>query len=128
MGLPVVAIDRATGENERLMRTDMMNDMAEMLEATGQGRARTTTLVPRHGHPRNGARMGRDPKTSVLNAHSQCGPHNVFADGSGMVSSGCQNPSLTYMALTAARRRLPRRAQARQSVTSGGTDGRPQAM
>jgi len=49
------------------------------------------------------ARMGRDPKTSVLNAHNQAhDAKNLFiTDGSCMVSSACQNPSLTYMALTA---------------------------
>ena len=105
-GLPVVAIDCATGENERLMRTDMMNDMAEMLEATGVKNVRVydNTSFPGMGiHEMGTARMGRDPKTSVLNAHSQVWDcTNVFVtDGSGMVSSGCQNPSLTYMALTA---------------------------
>ncbi len=105
-GLPVVAIDCATGENERLMRADMMNDMAEMLEATGVKNVRVydNTSFPGMGiHEMGTARMGRDPKTSVLNAHSQVWDcTNVFVtDGSGMVSSGCQNPSLTYMALTA---------------------------
>jgi choline dehydrogenase-like flavoprotein len=105
-GLPVVAIDCATGENERLMRPDMMNDMAEMLEATGVKNVRVydNTSFPGMGiHEMGTARMGRDPKTSVLNAHSQVWDcTNVFVtDGSGMVSSGCQNPSLTYMALTA---------------------------
>ena len=105
-GLPVVAIDCATGENERLMRTDMMNDMAEMLEATGVKDVRVydNTSFPGMGiHEMGTARMGRDPKTSVLNAHSQVWDcTNVFVtDGSGMASSGCQNPSLTYMALTA---------------------------
>jgi choline dehydrogenase-like flavoprotein len=105
-GLPVVSIDCATGENERLMRTDMMNDMAEMLEATGVKDVRVydNTSFPGMGiHEMGTARMGRDPKTSVLNAHSQVWDcTNVFVtDGSGMVSSGCQNPSLTYMALTA---------------------------
>jgi len=105
-GLPVVAIDCATGENERLMRADMMNDMAEMLEATGVKDVRVydNTSFPGMGiHEMGTARMGRDPKTSVLNAHSQvwdC-PNVFVTDGSGMVSSGCQNPSLTYMALTA---------------------------
>ena len=105
-GLPVVSIDCATGENERLMRTDMMNDMAEMLEATGVKDVRVydNTSFPGMGiHEMGTARMGRDAKTSVLNAHSQVWDcTNVFVtDGSGMVSSGCQNPSLTYMALTA---------------------------
>ena len=55
-GLPVLAIDCATGENERLMRRDMMNDMAEMLEAAGvKRRARVRQrLFPGHGHPRDG--------------------------------------------------------------------------
>jgi len=105
-GLPVVAIDCATGENERLMRPDMMNDMAEMLEATGVKNVRTYDNISFPGmgiHEMGTARMGRDPKTSVLNPHSQVWDcTNVFVtDGSGMVSSGCQNPSLTYMALTA---------------------------
>ena len=105
-GLPVLAIDCATGENERLMRKDMMADMAEMLEAAG------ATMVETHDqgyHPGMGihemgtARMGRDPKSSVLNGHNQVwDAQNVFVtDGACMVSSACQNPSLTYMALTA---------------------------
>jgi choline dehydrogenase-like flavoprotein len=105
-GLPVLAIDCATGENERLMRVDMMNDMAEMLEATGVKDVRVydNGYFPGMGiHEMGTARMGRDPKTAVLNGHNQvwdCA--NVFVtDGACMTSSGCQNPSLTYMALTA---------------------------
>ncbi len=105
-GLPILAIDCATGENERLMRRDMMNDMAEMLEATGVKDVRVfdNGYFPGMGiHEMGTARMGRDPKTSVLNAHNQVWDcTNVFVtDGSGMASAGCQNPSLTYMALTA---------------------------
>jgi choline dehydrogenase-like flavoprotein len=105
-GLPVIAIDCATGENERLMRRDMMNDMAEMLEAAGvrEVRVADSGYFPGMGiHEMGTARMGRDPKTSVLNAHNQVWDClNVFVtDGSCMTSSGCQNPSLTYMALTA---------------------------
>jgi choline dehydrogenase-like flavoprotein len=105
-GLPVLAIDCATGENERLMRRDMMNDMAEMLEASGVREVRVfdNGYYPGMGiHEMGTARMGRDSKTSVLNAHNQVWDcHNVFVtDGSCMVSAGCQNPSLTYMALTA---------------------------
>jgi choline dehydrogenase-like flavoprotein len=105
-GLPVVAIDCATGENERLMRTDMMNDMAEMLEATGVKNVRVydNTSFPGMGiHEMGTARMGRDPKTSVLNGRNQvwdC-PNVFVTDGACMPSSACQNPSLTYMALTA---------------------------
>jgi choline dehydrogenase-like flavoprotein len=105
-GLPVLAIDCATGENERLMRVDMMNDMAEMLEAAG---VKDVRVFDNGYHPGMGihemgtARMGRDPKTSVLNGHNQVWDcMNVFVtDGSGMTSAACQNPSLTYMALTA---------------------------
>jgi len=105
-GLPVLAIDCATGENERLMRRDMMNDMAEMLEATGVKDVRTfdNRYFPGMGiHEMGTARMGRDPKTSVLNAHNQVwdAPNVFVTDGACMTSAACQNPSLTYMALTA---------------------------
>ncbi|HKH73395.1 MAG TPA: GMC family oxidoreductase [Vicinamibacterales bacterium] len=105
-GLPVLAIDCATGENERLMRRDMMNDMAEMLEAAGATNVSVydNDYAPGMGiHEMGTARMGRDPKTSVLNGRNQVWDcHNVFVtDGSCMTSSACQNPSLTYMALTA---------------------------
>jgi choline dehydrogenase-like flavoprotein len=105
-GLPVLAIDCATGENERLMRRDMMNDMAEMLEATGVREVRVfdNGYFPGMGiHEMGTARMGRDSNSSVLNAHNQvwdC-PNVFVTDGSCMTSAGCQNPSLTYMALTA---------------------------
>ena len=104
--LPVLAIDCATGENERLMRRDMMNDMAEMLETAGVREVRVydNGYFPGMGiHEMGTARMGRDPKTSVLNARSQVwdAPNVFVTDGSCMTSSGCQNPSLTYMALTA---------------------------
>ncbi|MFN8059509.1 MAG: GMC family oxidoreductase [Vicinamibacterales bacterium] len=105
-GLPVLAIDCATGENERLMRRDMMNDMAEMLETAGVREVRVydNGYYPGMGiHEMGTARMGRDAKTSVLNAHNQvwdC-PNVFVTDGSCMTSAGCQNPSLTYMALTA---------------------------
>jgi choline dehydrogenase-like flavoprotein len=105
-GLPVLAIDCATGENERLMRRDMMNDMAEMLEASGvrEVRVNDNGSFPGMGiHEMGTARMGRDPKTSVLNAHNQVWDClNLFVtDGSFMTSSACHNPSLGYMAFTA---------------------------
>ena len=105
-GMPVLAIDCATGENERLMRRDMMNDMAEMLEAAGATSVSVydNDYAPGMGiHEMGTARMGRDPKTSVLNGRNQVWDcQNVFVtDGSCMTSSACQNPSLTYMALTA---------------------------
>ena len=105
-GLPVLAIDCATGENERLMRMDMMNDMAEMLEEAGVKNVRVNDngYFPGMGiHEMGTARMGRDPKTSVLNSHNQvwdC-PNVFVTDGSFMTSAACHNPSLGYMAFTA---------------------------
>jgi choline dehydrogenase-like flavoprotein len=105
-GLPVLKIDCATGENEHLMRKDMMADMAEILEQTGVTHVKTydNGYFPGMGiHEMGTARMGRDPKTSVLNQWNQVwdAPNVFVTDGSCMVSSACQNPSLTYMALTA---------------------------
>ncbi|HUF66650.1 MAG TPA: GMC family oxidoreductase [Gemmatimonadaceae bacterium] len=105
-GLPVLKIDCAIGENEHLMRRDMMNDMAEMLEQCGvkDVSAFEREYFPGMGiHEMGTARMGRDRRTSVLNRWNQVWDAlNVFVtDGSGMVSAACQNPSLTYMALTA---------------------------
>jgi len=105
-GLPVVKIDCATGENERLMRKDMIADMGDMLESCGVKSVNTydAEYFPGMGiHEMGTARMGRDPKTSVLNQWNQVwDAPNVFAtDGSCMTSAACQNPSLTYMALTA---------------------------
>jgi choline dehydrogenase-like flavoprotein len=105
-GLPVLKIDCATRENERLMRRDMMADMADMLEQTGVKNVHTydAEYFPGMGiHEMGTARMGRDPKTSVLNAHNQVwdAPNVFVTDGACMTSAACQNPSLTYMALTA---------------------------
>jgi hypothetical protein len=105
-GLPVLKIDCATGENERLMRRDMIADMAEMLEQAGAKMVTTydSGYFPGMGiHEMGTARMGRDPNTSVLNAHNQVwdAPNVFVTDGACMTSSACQNPSLTYMAITA---------------------------
>jgi choline dehydrogenase-like flavoprotein len=105
-GLPVLRIDCATGENERLMRKDMRADMAEMLETTGVKNVETYDegYFPGMGiHEMGTARMGRDPKTSVLNQWNQVwdAPNVFVTDGACMTSAACQNPSLTYMALTA---------------------------
>jgi choline dehydrogenase-like flavoprotein len=104
--LPVIKIDCATGENERLMRRDMINDMAETLEQSGVKEVHPYDgeYFPGMGiHEMGTARMGRDPKTSVLNEWNQVwdAPNVFVTDGSGMASSACVNPSLTYMALTA---------------------------
>ena len=88
------------------MRRDMMSDMAEMLEATGVKDVRTfdNGYFPGMGiHEMGTARMGREAKTSVLNSHNQLwdAPNVFVTDGACMTSAACQNPSLTYMALTA---------------------------
>ena len=105
-GLPVPKIDCATGENEHMMRRDMQVDMAETLQACGVKDVQVYDAgsFPGMGiHEMGTARMGRDPKTSVLNSHNQVwdAPNVFVTDGSCMVSTACQNPSLTYMAITA---------------------------
>ena len=105
-GLPTLNIDAEFKDNEMKMRKDMMNDAAEMLEAAGLKNVSTYDNGSYPGmaiHEMGTARMGRDPKTSVLNAFNQVHEvKNVFVtDGACMTSAACQNPSLTYMALTA---------------------------
>jgi choline dehydrogenase-like flavoprotein len=105
-GLPVLAMDCEIKANEKRMRVDMMHDAAEMLEAAGvkDVKATDTGYNPGRGvHEMGTARMGRDAKTSVLNANNQVwDAKNVFStDGACMTSAACVNPSLTYMALTA---------------------------
>jgi choline dehydrogenase-like flavoprotein len=105
-GLPVLAFDAVIRDNELKMRKDMVNDAAEMLEAAGYRKIRTRDGEFGVGlgiHEMGTARMGRDPKTSVLNAWNQVHAcKNVFVtDGSCMTSAACVNPSLTYMAITA---------------------------
>jgi choline dehydrogenase-like flavoprotein len=105
-GLPLVKIDFEFGDNEQAMRKDAMNSASEMLEAAGFKNINTFDYNPLGGttvHEMGTARMGTDAKTSVLNKNNQMHDvKNVFiTDGSCMTSGGCQNPSLTYMALTA---------------------------
>ncbi|HUH55533.1 MAG TPA: GMC family oxidoreductase [Rhodanobacter sp.] len=105
-GLPLLNFDAAHGENEIRMEKDIMNDAAEMLSAAGYRNVTPYKIKANVGagiHEMGTARMGRDPKTSVLNGWNQMHAcKNVFVtDGSCMASSACQNPSLTYMALTA---------------------------
>ncbi|PHK98472.1 GMC family oxidoreductase [Neolewinella marina] len=105
-GLPTLTMDVAFGENEARMRDDMETAAAEMLEAAGATNVSTHRTEAHPGfsiHEMGSARMGKDPRTSVLNRHNQiwdC-PNVYVTDGSAMVSSACVNPSLTYMALTA---------------------------
>ena len=105
-GLPVLSMDAELKENELKMRKDIIHEMAAMLEAVGVKNVSTWDADYAIGqgiHEMGSARMGRDPKTSVLNEHNQVwDATNVFVtDGACMTSSACQNPSLTYMALTA---------------------------
>lgn len=105
-GLPVLAFDVELKENELKMRQDMMNDAVEMLEAAGVKDVKGSNGEYGFGmgiHEMGTARMGRDPKTSVLNGNNQVwDAKNVFVtDGACMTSAACVNPSLTYMALTA---------------------------
>ncbi len=105
-GLPVLDFDCEIKENEKKMRRDMMEDAKEMLEIAGMTHVKTYDNGYALGmgiHEMGTARMGRDPRTSVLNGNNQVwDARNVFiTDGACMVSAACQNPSLTYMALTA---------------------------
>jgi len=105
-GLPSLSMDAEWKENELTMRKDMMSAAAEMLEAAGIKDVSTYDSRCKPGlgiHEMGTARMGRDPKTSVLDGNNAVhSVKNVFVtDGACMTSSANQNPSLTYMALTA---------------------------
>lgn len=105
-GLPVLAFDVEIKDNERKMRVDMAADAVEMLTAAGLKDVSSydSDYAPGMGiHEMGTARMGRDPKTSVLNGNNQVwdAPNVFVTDGACMTSASCVNPSLTYMALTA---------------------------
>jgi len=105
-GLPVLAMDVSIRANEIAMRKDMIGDAVEILEASGVKDVAGTDsgYAPGMGiHEMGTARMGRDPRTSVLNEFNQVwdAPNVFVTDGACMTSSSCVNPSLTYMALTA---------------------------
>jgi choline dehydrogenase-like flavoprotein len=105
-GLPVLAMDAEMKENEMKMREAIKEELKEMFESAGVKNTDTwdTGHAMGHGiHEMGTARMGADPKTSVLNKHNQVwDAMNVFVtDGACMTSSSCVNPSLTYMAFTA---------------------------
>ena len=105
-GLPVLKIHFQWGENEAAMRKDMRIASAETLEASG---AKNIVIDEKPSipglciHEMGTARMGHDPKTSVLNGYNQAHdvPNLFVTDGASMPSVACQNPSLTFMALTA---------------------------
>ena len=105
-GIPALRIHMKWGENERALLKDMAVTAAEMLEAAGAKEIELTQEDNPPGltiHEMGTARMGRDPKTSVLNAFNQAHdvPNLFVTDGSAMTSSSCVNPSITYMMLTA---------------------------
>jgi len=105
-GIPALRIQCVWRENERKMLQDMAVTAAEMLEASGATDISTFVQDNPPGltiHEMGTARMGRDPATSVLNANNQChdAPNVFVTDGACMASSANQNPSITYMALTA---------------------------
>jgi choline dehydrogenase-like flavoprotein len=105
-GIPSLKIHCAFGENEFAIRKDMAMSAAEMLSLAGARAIEPFTDDDPPGfssHEMGTARMGRDPKTSVLNEWNQAHDiKNLFVtDGACMTSSSCVNPSLTYMALTA---------------------------
>jgi choline dehydrogenase-like flavoprotein len=104
-GIPVLRIDVQHGDNEAAMARDMIEQAVAMLEAAGAEEITTRTELPPPGfaiHEVGTARMGNDPKTSVLTPFLQTHDvKNLFVmDGSSYVSIGCVNPTLTMMALT----------------------------
>ncbi len=105
-GLPQVAIRFQHHKNEQLIVSDAAAEAVAMLKAAGGQIVEYSDTMPAAGlaiHEMGTARMGRDPGTSVLNAHNQA--HDIanlfITDGASMVSTGAANPSLTYLALTA---------------------------
>jgi len=105
-GLPTITFDAEFKENEKKMKEDWKIQAAEMLEAAGCKDVQindSNAPIGKGIHEMGTARMGKDPKTSVLNRYNQVhAVSNVFVtDGACMTSSANQNPSLTYMALTA---------------------------
>ena len=105
-GLPTIVFDAEFKENERKMKEDWKVQAAEMLEAAGCKDVKisdSNAPIGKGIHEMGTARMGRDPKASVLNRNNQLHtvPNVYVTDGACMTSSANQNPSLTYMALTA---------------------------
>ena len=111
-GIPALRISCSWTDNEMIMRRDMQQAAMEMLDAAGARNIQAYDNFVDNGlgaepglgiHEMGTARMGRDPKTSVLNKHNQihAAPNVFVTDGACMTSSACQNPSITYMAFTA---------------------------
>jgi len=105
-GIPVAKISCVYDDNAKQLVHDMSISAAEMLAEAGAHDIQPFTSNNPPGlviHEMGTARMGKDPKTSVLNAHNQSWdvPNLFITDGACMASTACQNPSITYMALTA---------------------------
>jgi choline dehydrogenase-like flavoprotein len=111
-GLPLAYIDASMRENERLLVQHATRDAIEMMEQAGVVIDKDKRIDPMKAEPTDPgniihemgtARMGRDPKTSVLNAWNQAHdvPNLFVTDGACMTSSAVVNPSLTYMAIAA---------------------------
>lgn len=104
-GIPALHIVMTHGDNETAMMEDAASVAAEMLEAVGARNINITASTAMPGmaiHEVGTARMGTDPKKSVLDAYNQTHdiPNLFVTDGACFVSCGCQNPTLTMMALT----------------------------
>ncbi|MBW3629295.1 MAG: GMC family oxidoreductase, partial [Gemmatimonadetes bacterium] len=111
-GIPVLRIHATWGDNELKMREDMKAQAAEILEAAGCTNVAAYDSLPGGApdvhpggaiHEMGTARMGRDPRTSVLNGNNQVwdAPNVYVTDGACMTSCPNQNPSITFMAMTA---------------------------
>lgn len=105
-GIPLVRFSVTYRENEKRMQADATREATAMLQAAGMAQVIPMGIGSPPGsaiHEMGGARMGRDPASSVLNGHNQAHDiANLFVtDGSCMASTSCVNPSLTFMALTA---------------------------
>jgi choline dehydrogenase-like flavoprotein len=104
-GIPALRIQMTHGDNEKAMMQDAASSAAEMLEAAGAKNIKVNSDLAEPGmaiHETGTARMGADPKKSVLNPYNQAHDvKNLFVmDGASYPSSACQNPTLTFMALT----------------------------
>jgi choline dehydrogenase-like flavoprotein len=105
-GLPQLSIEMSYGENETALLADAVAEARKMLQAVGATGIKSELRMGTPGsdsHEMGGARMGNDPKTSVVNGRNQTHdlPNLFLTDGACMASSACQNPSLTFMAITA---------------------------
>jgi choline dehydrogenase-like flavoprotein len=106
-GIPLLRMDIDYDDNDEKMTADFLEQFTEMYEKAGFQEIRTTDVKDKAPgldiHEMGGVRMGHDPETSLLdkwNRLHKC--QNVFVtDGACMTSTATQNPSLTYMALTA---------------------------